>query len=200
MGKSTEQVLVWRFNIPNSITMLRITLGIVVYCFLILEGVEKGTLIGILLIVAWITDALDGFLARKLKQTTILGSLFDLTADRLLMTPVLLMSITGGFWERTATLMPINPYPYAVFVIAGDLAILALIFTFIWKQRNHNIVFPSPTMIAKGTYSVQMLTLLLAILGIGSNVLLAVLMYLSIAATILGFYSYLKKGSYIFTC
>jgi len=39
----------------------------------------------------------------------------------------------------------------------------------------------------------------IAVFGIGPEWLLAVLMYLAIISTVLTFYSYLKKGSYVFT-
>lgn len=80
---------------------------------------------GILLVVAWATDGLDGFLARKLGQSTLAGALFDLVADRLLMTPILILSIAEGLWWRMCSLMPFNPYPYAVLVVAAGLTLLA---------------------------------------------------------------------------
>jgi hypothetical protein len=44
-----------------------------------------------------------------------------------------------------------------------------------------------------------LIPLILAILNIGPALLLAILMYASVVSTILTFYSYLKKGSYVFT-
>ena len=116
------------------------------------------------------------------------------------MTPTLILTIAGGFWQRTAGLMPFNPYPYAVIVIFADITVLAGIFTFIWKRRNRAIDFPPPTQIARIAYSVQMPTLVVGVLGIGPDTLLAALMYLTIIFTLLASYSYLKKGGYVFTC
>jgi len=87
-----------------------------------------------------------------------------------------------------------------VLVIAADLTVLAGIFTFIWKRRSRAIEFPAPTQIARITYSVQMPTLIVGVLGIGPDTLIAALMYLTIIFTLLASYSYLKKGGYIFTC
>ncbi len=200
MDSSVAQTLVLRFNVPNAVTMVRVALAIVTAWLLIQGGAEEVILVGILLVVAWATDALDGFLARRLGQSTLAGALFDIVADRLLMTPVLLLSVANGFWSRTAELMPFNPYPYAVLVIAADLTLLAGIFTFMWKRRSRAIEFPAPTQIARITYSIQMPTLLVGVLGIGPDVFLAALMYLTIIFTLLASYSYLKKGGYIFTC
>ncbi len=200
MDSSVAQTLVLRFNVPNAVTMVRVVLAIVVAWLLIQGGAEEVILVGILLIVAWATDGLDGFLARRLGQSTLAGALFDLVADRLLMTPILILSIAEGLWWRTSSLMPFNPYPYAVLVVAADLTLLAGIFTFMWKRRSRAIKFPVPTQIARITYSIQMPTLLVGVLGMGPDVFLAALMYLTIIFTLLASYSYLKKGGYIFTC
>lgn len=200
MNSPAAQVLTLRFNVPNAVTAARIVLAMVI-AWLLIQGGAAGILVaGILLIVAWATDGLDGFLARRLGQSTLSGALFDLVADRVLMTPVLLLSVAGGLWWRTANLMPFNPYPYVVIVIAADLTVLAGVLTFMWKRRNRAIQFPFPTQIARITYSVQMITLVVAILDICPDRLLAALMYLTIMFTLLASYSYLKKGGYIFTC
>jgi len=189
-----------RGNVPNAVTAVRIVLVAVIAWLLIQGGAAGIRLAGILLIIAWATDGLDGFLARRLGQSTLAGALFDMVADRLLMTPILILSIAGGLWWRTAGLMPFNPYPYAVMVIAADLTVVAGIFSFLWKRRRQSIDFPLPTGIARITFSVQMITLVVGVLGIGPATLLAALMYLTIIFTLLASYSYLKKGGYVFTC
>jgi len=199
MNNSATQTLSLNFNIPNAITAGRIVLSISIVWLLNRGGTTEILLAGILLVIAWATDWLDGFLARKLGRSSLGGALFDLVADRALMTPVLIFGVVNGFWWRTTGLMPLNPYPYAVVVVAGDLTVLAGVFIFMWKQRSRVMEFPPPTQIAKITYSVQMLTLVVAILGLGPAILLAVLMYLAIVFTLLSFYSYLKEGGYVFT-
>lgn len=200
MNKSADQGLSWKFNAPNGVTMARVVLAIVI-AWLLLRGEATEILIaGILLIVGWATDGLDGLLARRMGQSTLAGALFDLVADRLLMTPTLVLAIAGGLWSRTAGLMAFNPYPYAMVVIAADLTVMAGVFTFIWKRRSRVIEFPAPTLIARITYSVQMSTLVVGVLGIGPDMLLAALMYLAIILTLVASYSYFRKGSYVFTC
>ena len=188
-----------KFNTPNAITALRIVLALSIALLLGLGGKTDALLAGILLSIAWATDGLDGFIARRLGQTTLGGALFDLIADRVLMTTTVILSVVGGLWTRTATLIPFNPYPFAVIVIAGDLTIMAGVLIFIWKQRRRVIEFPLPTQIAKITYSLQMLTLVICLLNIFPDILFAVVMYLTIICTLFSFYSYLKKGGYIFT-
>ena len=200
MSNSTEQLLPLRFNVPNAVTAMRIVLAVVIAWLLIRAEITGILWAGILLVIAWITDGLDGFLACRLEQSTLAGALFDLVADRVVMTPTLILSIGVGVWQRTASLMPFNPYPYAVIVIAADLTVLAGVFTFMWKRRNRMIEFPSPTQVARITYLIQMSTLVVGVLGIGPSMLLVALMYLTIISTLLASYSYLKKGGYVFTC
>jgi len=105
MSKQTEQVLSLSFNVPNTISAVRIVLAAVI-AWLLIQGEAAGIMTaGILLIVAWATDGLDGFLARRLGQATLAGALFDLVADRLLMTPILILSIAEGLWWRTSSLV-----------------------------------------------------------------------------------------------
>ena len=199
MSNPATQTLALNFNTPNIITAIRIILSIPIVWLLNHGGTTETLLAGILLSIAWVTDGLDGFIARKLGQSTLGGALFDLIADRVLMAPIVIFSVLNGLWWRTAGFMPLNPYPYAVVVVAGDIAILAGVFTFMWKRRTRVMDFPAPTTIAKITYSIQMLTLVVSILGLGPFIISAALMYLSIVFTLLSFYSYLKKGSYVFT-
>ena len=198
MNKPDDQPLSFSLNAPNAITVLRIILAVPIAFLLCHGGTREILLAGILLSIAWATDWLDGFLARRLGQSSLLGGLLDLIADRVIMTPTLILAIAAGLWSRTDALMPLNPYPYAVIVIAGDLAILAGVFIFIRKRRTYAIEFPAPTQIARITYSLQMLTLLVGVLGIGPDMLLAVLMYVTIIFTLISFYSYLRKGAYVF--
>ena len=75
-------------NTPNLLTLLRICLP----PFLvdaILEG--RFALSFVLFVVAGLTDALDGALARILKQRTMLGQYLDPVADKLLLSTIFLV-------------------------------------------------------------------------------------------------------------
>jgi phosphatidylglycerophosphate synthase len=157
------------------------------------------TTAGILLIIAATTDFFDGFFARRLGQTSLFGSLFDMVADQLLFMPALILSVSAGLFSRVDGLMLLNPYLYAVPVLTGGTAVLAGIAIFLLKSRKRPMIFPTPTGIVKLTYWFWLAPLILAVLKIGPDMLLAVLMYLALFTTLLSFYSYLKKGSYVFT-
>jgi cardiolipin synthase len=80
-------------NIPNLLSSLRITL-VPVFLWLLLEELFLAAIV--VLAVAGLTDFLDGYLARKLNQTTKLGKMLDPVADRLYIFATLLaLSATG---------------------------------------------------------------------------------------------------------
>lgn len=199
MSNWADEALAWSFNVPNGVTILRVILTVPIAWLVYQGGAVEVILAGILLMIAWGTDGLDGFLARRLGQSSLAGALLDLVADRLIMTPALILSIVGGYWARTVGMMPFSPYPYAAVVLVADLTVLVGVVTFLWKRRTRAMQFPAPTQIARISYSVQMPTLVVGVLGIGPDWLLAGLMYLTIIFTVAAFYSYMGKASYVFT-
>jgi cardiolipin synthase (CMP-forming) len=68
-------------NIPNFLTLSRIVLVPVIVIYL-MSGSYCTALV--LLVVSGLTDVLDGFLARVLKQQTVLGAYLDPIADKAL--------------------------------------------------------------------------------------------------------------------
>jgi cardiolipin synthase len=70
---------VW--TLPNALSALRLA-GVPLFLWLVL-GPEEDTWALVLLMVAGITDFLDGWLARKLNQQSVVGQILDPVADRL---------------------------------------------------------------------------------------------------------------------
>jgi cardiolipin synthase len=73
------QTRIW--TIPNALSLLRL-LGVPLFLWLVL-AVQEDVWAFALLVVAGITDWLDGYLARKLNQTSPLGAILDPLVDRL---------------------------------------------------------------------------------------------------------------------
>ena len=89
------------YNIPNTLTMFRIVLiPCLVLIFYIPENllsIELQNLVAtIVFVIAAITDWLDGYLARKLNQTSTFGAFFDPVADKLIIIASLLILIDLG--------------------------------------------------------------------------------------------------------
>ncbi len=186
-------------NAPNCLTALRVVLAAVI-AYLLYQR-EPGTIFaaGILLIIAASTDTLDGLLSRRLGQATTGGALFDLVADEILFMPSLVLAIRAGLFDRTDGLVPLNPYLYAVPALAGGATVLAGVSIYLWKRRTRFMELPSPPPVVKATYWFWMAALIVAVLRIGPDEFLSVMMLLALIFTVLAFYSYLKKSCYVFT-
>ena len=195
-NQAAEKELRLSLNVPNIITAVRVVMAGII-AWLLWQGEFLAA--GILIVIAAATDGLDGLMARRLGQSSLGGSIFDMVADELLFMPSLILAIIAGLFSRTDHLMPFNPYPYAVLALAGGVAVFAGIGSYLWKRRSRAMEFPTPTGIAKVNFWFWLAPLVVAVFGIGPDWVLAVLMYLAIISTILTFYSYLKKGSYVFT-
>jgi CDP-diacylglycerol--glycerol-3-phosphate 3-phosphatidyltransferase len=77
-------------NLPNLLSLVRILL-VPVLVVVLMTKVTNHEVIGVLVFwVASITDALDGYLARRWKQVTTLGKLLDPLADKLLVSGALI--------------------------------------------------------------------------------------------------------------
>ena len=80
-------------NIPNALTLFRILLTPVIVLVYHHHGVLWCALV---LFVAYLTDFLDGYIARHTNQVTDLGKLLDPLADKLLMAAILLCMFDAG--------------------------------------------------------------------------------------------------------
>ncbi len=86
-------------NLANNLTVFRILLVPIFAGSLFYYSPERGLLYGIglgIFLLACLTDAVDGYVARKMGQKTILGSYIDPIADKLLLlTGFLSLSFMG---------------------------------------------------------------------------------------------------------
>jgi CDP-diacylglycerol--glycerol-3-phosphate 3-phosphatidyltransferase len=104
------------FNLPNLLTMLRVVM-IPVVLWLVWDGSRKaGFWAAIVYSVAAITDALDGWLARKRGLISVLGKFLDPLADKLLVMAVLVVLVDMHRVPVWATIL----------IIARELSITAL--------------------------------------------------------------------------
>jgi cardiolipin synthase len=87
---------------PNLLSLLRICLAPFLVAA-ILEGHYKLSFA--LFVVAGLTDALDGTLARVLKQHSVLGQYLDPVADKLLLSTLFLVLTHKGLIPTTVTVM-----------------------------------------------------------------------------------------------
>ena len=87
---------------PNLLTLARICLA----PFLVAAILERRFELGfVLFVIAGLTDALDGTLARVLKQGTMLGHYLDPVADKLLLSTLFLVLWHEGLIPTTVTVL-----------------------------------------------------------------------------------------------
>ena len=101
-------------NLPTKITVVRLILTVFILLLLCIPfsyfgfnfpkydfygvPVELNYIIaGVIFIIASLTDFLDGYLARKNNQVTDLGKMLDAIADKVLVSPVLIVLAANGF-------------------------------------------------------------------------------------------------------
>jgi cardiolipin synthase len=87
---------------PNLLTLMRICMA----PFLVAATLEGHYLLSfVLFVAAGITDALDGTLARVLKQRSVLGHYLDPVADKLLLSTLFLVLFYKGLMPVTVTVL-----------------------------------------------------------------------------------------------
>lgn len=128
-------------NIPNTLTVLRILLVPVFVGFLVYELYDYAL---ITLLVAALTDGLDGSIARLANQRTLIGAYLDPIADK-----ILLMSAFV-----TLSVLHLVPVWTVILVVSRDVILLAG--TLIARLTESNVDV-SPTILGKGATLVQLL-------------------------------------------
>ena len=100
------------FTAPNQLTLLRMVFVPFIVIHLV-DGHYSWALI--LFIIAGFSDGLDGLLARRLHQQTLLGQYLDPIADKLLLSTLFLV----------LSILHKIPWKYTVLVFSRDISILA---------------------------------------------------------------------------
>ncbi|BGP07630.1 hypothetical protein JCM10049v2_003470 [Rhodotorula toruloides] len=105
------------YTIPNALTVGRI-IACPAIGYYILKG-DLATATG-LLFVAGVSDLLDGWLARRFNMGSVLGSILDPAADKLLMTTMVI----------TLVMRDMLPLPLAILILGRDIALSISAFYF----------------------------------------------------------------------
>ena len=106
------------YTVPNLLTGLRIALIPVIVGLFYLPYHWSDMASGLLFAAVGITDAFDGYLARKLGQTSSLGAFLDPVADKLIVATALVLIVSKDpIWYVTLT---------AAIIIGREVAVSAL--------------------------------------------------------------------------
>ncbi|MBI5586964.1 MAG: CDP-diacylglycerol--glycerol-3-phosphate 3-phosphatidyltransferase [Deltaproteobacteria bacterium] len=150
-------------NVPNTLTLFRIFLVPVFIYLTVKDRLHAATVV---FIVAGVTDAIDGFIARTFKQRTEFGANIDPLADKLLLSGAFIVLTIKGF----------VPLWLCVPVIIRDIVILAGV---IMLRSSGRKVVIAPSVFGKLTTLLQITTVVYAMAFSGKT---GDIPFLSIAA------------------
>jgi CDP-diacylglycerol--glycerol-3-phosphate 3-phosphatidyltransferase len=117
-----------RFPIANVLTLARIVMIPLVVILFYLPQPWSNPAAAIVFILAAITDSLDGYLARKLGQTSALGAFLDPVADKLMVATALILLV--GHMPNELVYSKFNPHLLitltAAVIVGREITISAL--------------------------------------------------------------------------
>lgn len=171
-------------NLPNFLTLIRIV-AIPVFLVLLASHLYFDALL--VFILGGVTDALDGFLARRMNQKTSLGAVLDPIADKLLlMSSFIMLGMMGSL-----------PLWLVVLVVSRDAVILIGYVTISFLAGEAPEV--QPTLSGKLSTAFQLLTVGVVLAMLADSRLLEpwmddVLIYITAATTVISGVQYLYRG------
>ena len=83
-------------NLPNILSMSRLIATVIVFILVLVNQSWAFLVATVIFFFASITDALDGYLARRFKTVSSLGVFLDLTADKVFVTAILIAMVQIG--------------------------------------------------------------------------------------------------------
>jgi CDP-diacylglycerol---glycerol-3-phosphate 3-phosphatidyltransferase len=171
------------FNLPNTITMLRIVIIPVLFLLLLPPGPTGSLIIAGLFIIAAVTDLLDGYIARKYEIVTTFGKFLDPVADKLIVNAAMILMIPTGrvpAWVAVITIM-------RDIIVDGIRSIASA----------EGIVIAASSLGKRKTFTqvvaLSALIIHYPLFGIDAHVVGTVILYVALALTIISGADYLMK-------
>ena len=177
-----------QWNIPNILTLLRIILIPVLVVVFYMPGPWSYQLSALIFGLAAITDWLDGYLARRLQQTSPFGAFLDPVADKLMVAVALVVLVQDNPSELFAV-------PAAV-IIGREIVISALRE---WMAEIGARTRVAVSIVGKVKTTLQMIAILLLLyrMPVGefpTHTVGVILLYIAAILTIWSMFVYLKAA------
>ena len=177
-----------RLSLPNILTSMRIAMiPILVILFYFLNVEWRYIAAAIIFTIASITDWLDGYLARKLRQTTAFGAFLDPVADKLIVAVALVLLVE--IHASAALAIP------AIVIVSREIVVSALRE---WMAKYSSMRSVAVSLLGKIKTGFQM-TAIVILLGCGpagldnpAVILGYILLYAAAILTIWSMCEYLK--------
>ncbi len=164
-------------NTPNKLTMLRV---IMVPIFMIAYMYTPYNILSMLIFVlAFLTDMLDGYLARKNNQVSNFGKIMDPLADKLLVAAAMVLLTKNGLVNEWITIV----------VLAREFAVSGIR---IAAAAEGNVVAASSWGKIKTIW--QFVAITLALIINEKNIIVDIFMWVNLALTVLSGVDYIVKN------
>ena len=174
-------------NVPNSLTLFRIAIIPVFVGLFYLDAEWVNEVLTGLFVAAAVTDWLDGYLARRLQQTSAFGAFLDPVADKLMVAAALVLLLQAD--PRALIAIP------AVVIIGREIAISALRE---WMAELGQRSTVRVAMVGKLKTAAQMLSITFLLYGKVPETLVynagVVLLYIATAMTLWSMIVYLRAA------
>jgi cardiolipin synthase len=149
-------------------------------------------------IVAGLTDALDGLIARRWRQSSALGAFLDPTADKLLMTACFIILALPNHPKSIPDFEIANRLPVYLTIVTISRDVFIVMIALLIHLTSGHRSFP-PSGLGKATTAVQIVTvgtvLLLNALARPAPILVSALGWLTLALTLASGLHYIYRGA-----
>jgi CDP-diacylglycerol---glycerol-3-phosphate 3-phosphatidyltransferase len=190
------------FNWPNVLTLIRISVIPLLVIFFYLPVSWAHLAAAIVFAIASLTDWLDGYLARYLKQSTKLGAFLDPVADKLMVCIALVLIVAEPTFQFVSVTSAVVSIPTAVITIPSAIIVAREIIVSALREwmaeigKRTNVAVSS---LGKVKTAVQMLTIIILLYcDSTTNATLVftgyVLLYIAAVLTIWSMFIYLKAA------
>ncbi len=167
-------------NIPNKLTLLRVIMIPLFIIFLIYDFVPFSDIFAIVLFVlAFFTDWLDGYIARKSNQVTNFGKIMDPLADKVLVASAMVCLNAMGI---------VSPW-ITIAILAREFIVSGIR---IAAAADGNVVAAS--MWGKLKTAWQFIAILTALLFMEKNIVVDICMWINLILTIFSGIDYILKN------
>jgi cardiolipin synthase len=181
-------------TVANLLTIGRMVM-IPLLVTLILSNHHGGALL--VFIVAGLTDALDGLIARHWRQSSALGAFLDPTADKLLMTACFIILALPNHPKSIPDFEIANRLPVYLTIVTISRDVFIVMIALLIHLTSGHRSFP-PSGLGKATTAVQIVTvgtvLLLNFLAQPAPILVSGLGWLTLALTLASGLHYIYRG------
>lgn len=183
------------FTLPNLVTIARMVL-VPAFIMLVVSN-HPGWALGVFA-AAGISDALDGFVARRFGQGSELGAFLDPVADKLLMTAALVVLSLPDHPASFPHFVLLNRFPILLTILTISRDVFIVLIALVIHLATGLTRFP-PTVYGKITTVVQVVTVCVILLynhmQVRSTAVVPGLVYLTLAATLLSGFHYIFHGA-----